>query len=142
MDRTETGYFHKHIVSIIRDAPDGGIMLPGGVHRGVGPPKVSYPFLVMAYIEGNDVLRFSGGYAGSGLRYLLKIVDKSGSENRAQGVLVWLDELIRENNGSGVSGAAVWIDRVGLYNLPVVEDDTLFQQVGRYYSAFVDPIGE
>lgn len=139
-DRDEVGYFHKHIAIIVKGATGYATKLPGGVWQAIAPDKVAYPFLTVSMVEGMDTLTF-GGYAGAGITFLLKIMDKGNSEVRAQETLVWLQNLLEENDGSPVSGAYVWVDRQRPYNLPVIEDDQRYQQVGRFYRVFVDPIG-
>jgi hypothetical protein len=135
----ETNYVHKHIAAILRPAPGYAEKLPGGIHRGVAPRKVgNNRHLVVAYAGGLDVPAFSGGFVGSGMEYLLKVMDASESETAAQDAAKWVEDLLMASSGSNVSGAFVYFEKLRPFNLPVVEDDVIWQQVGRMFSTFVD----
>ncbi len=142
MTLNETNIVHKHIVAVINSYPERTTHLPGGVWRGVAPQKAGYPHLVIAYAGGLDVLAFSGGYAGSGMEYLLKVVDASPSETRAVNSASWLEDILMENNLTNLTGLGyVSFDKLRPFNLPDVQDDITYQQVGRTYKVFVDPAG-
>lgn len=136
----ETHYVHKHVVSVLKAATGYATQLPGGIWRNIAPAKVTGRHLIMAYSGGLDVNAFSGGYVGAGMQLLLKVIDASESEINAVAAHDWLEAALQANNGSSVSGAYVYLDKLMPFNLPVVEDDIMFQQVGRTYNVFVDLI--
>ena len=137
-----TNVVHKHIVSLLRSYPAYSTNLPGGIWKGIAPNNTLYPHLIMAYTSGLDLVAFAGQYVGSGLEYLLKVIDASPSETKAVASFNWVETVLMENNGINASGLAyVHFDYLRPFNLPVVEDDTTFQQVGRSYKVFVDPLG-
>ena len=138
----ETNIVHRHIVAVLKNEAGYSTALPGGIWRGVAPNGTRYPHLIIAYTSGLDVLAFGGQYAGSGMEYLLKVIDDSPSETQAVETFNWIESALMENNGSNASGDAyVWFDKLRPFTLPVVEDDVLYQQEGRSYTVFVDPIG-
>lgn len=135
----ETNYLHKHIVAALTTAPSYATHLPGGIHRGVAPQKVGQQrHLVMSYTEGLDVQAFGGGFLGTGMDFLVKVMDCSETEELAVAALNWVETTLLAANGSTASGAAVWMDRNRPFSLPVVEDDQIWQQVGRSFTVFVD----
>lgn len=144
---SEVSKAYKHIVAIVRQMPDYGTLIPGGIHRQVAPPSASYPHLVMAYATGTDVQGFSGGFVGSGMNLLVKVVDKSNSAETAQGAFDAVESALLARNGENVTirpgvdvGAFVTVDRLSPFDLPVVENDVIYQQVGRMFRVFVDNV--
>jgi hypothetical protein len=137
-----TNVVHRHIVALLKADPDYSTFLPGGIWKGVAPNKAGYPHLVMVYTSGMDHMAFAGQYVGSGLEYLLKVIDASPSETKAVASFEWLENVLMENNGSNATGEAnVYFDYLRPFNLPDVQDDVTYQQVGRSYTVFVDPTG-
>lgn len=135
----ETNFLHKHIVAALSQSQQFAGHLPGGIHRGIAPQKVGQQrHLIMAYTEGLDVLAFGGGFLGTGMDFLLKVLDCSESEENAVSAMNWVETTLLAANGSTASGAAVWMDRNRPFSLPVVEDDQIWQQVGRSFTVFVD----
>lgn len=137
----EVDYINKHIVSIISNAANYATNLPGGVWKAVAPNDITGRHLVFAYAGGQDVLAFGGGYVGAGMEILLKVIDASPSDVNANVAFNWVESTLLGSNGSAVSGAYVWLDKLLPFELPIVEDDIIYQQVGRTFKAFVDPLG-
>lgn len=136
----ELNAVHRFIVKTLNNSPDVDTMLPGGVHRSIAPDGAAYPHLIFAYASGMDVNAFGGGYVGSGVQYLLKVLDASESETRAVASFNWVETTLLAASGSPIldTGEYVWLDKRSPFNLPVVEDDETYQQVGRFYTIFVD----
>ena len=143
----EVGKAYKHIVAVVRQMPDFATLLPGGIHRHVAPASATYPHLVMAYATGTDVQGFSGGFIGTGMDMLVKVIDKSNSAENAQGVFDAVESALLEHNGENMLirpgvfvGAFVTFDRLSPLDLPVVENDVIYQQIGRMFRVFVDNV--
>lgn len=137
----EVDYLNKHIVAIISNTPNYSTHLPGGVWKGVAPNDITGRHLVFAYAGGQDVLAFSGGYVGAGMEVLLKVIDASPSDYNANVAFNWVESSLLGSNGSSVSGAYVWLDKLLPFDLPDIQDDITYQQIGRTFKAFVDPLG-
>jgi hypothetical protein len=139
----ETDFVHKHIVRTLRNAAGYSTQLPGGIWRSVAPAHVGEKrHVVMQYTDGLDVLASSGGYVGNGMTFLLKVIEASEDDAGAVAALDWLENILLNSpaNGSFISGAYVWMDKRAPFALPVVENDTIWQQTGRYYTVFVDTV--
>jgi hypothetical protein len=134
----EVGLAYRHLFNVFNAIPDVAISIPGGLHRSIAPTGVMYPFATMQFMAGEDILTFSGGFVGSGMDLLVKVIDKSQSEEIAQAAFETFDEAIIAANGQPIAESYVWFDRRQPFNLPVAEDDTIFAQVGRTYRVLVD----
>lgn len=139
----ENNYANRHIVRTLRADAQYAAMLPGGIHQGVAPPKTVSPFLVFSYASGQDALALnsnpSEAVAGSGLVYLLKVQDEDTSDNsRASNVAEWVETTLLAANGSDISGAYVYGQRIAPFSLPSPEGDTVTQQEGGTFRFWVD----
>lgn len=139
----ENNYANRHITLTLRNHPDFATKLPGGIHRGTAPPKTVSPFLVFSYSTGQDALALNTNpdeaLAGSGLVYLWKVQDENTRDgSRASEVAEWVEDTLLAANGSNVSGAYVWGQRIAPVSLPVTELDITTQQEGATFRFWVD----
>lgn len=139
----ENNYANRHITRVLEAHPDFATKLPGGIHRGVAPAQTASPFLIFAYSAGNDTLFINSQYhdsvAGSGLIYLIKVQDEGNtSGTRASNVAEWVEETLLAANGSNISGAYVYGQRIGPFSLPSPEGDSITQQEGATFRFWVD----
>lgn len=130
----------KHVIASLKDLPDYGTKLPGGIWGGVAPDNTAYPHMIISFTDGLDVLAFSGGYAGTGMNFLIKVIDKNTSDSRAVDAFEWAETALLAANGTPHNGAWCWFDKRTPFHLPVTEDDVIYQQVGRTFNLFVDPM--
>lgn len=139
----ETNYANRHIVRTLRANPAYPTKLPGGIHRGTAPPNTVSPFLVFAYSTGNDAITLNSNpedaVAGSGLVYLIKVQDEGNPDGtRASDVAEWVEETLLAANGSNISGAYVYGQRIAPFSLPSPEGDSITQQEGGTFRFWVD----
>lgn len=141
----EVSKANKHIRAVLKQMANYSTLIPGGVWNQIAPDGTAYPHVVFAYATGTDIQGFSGGFIGTGMDMLIKVVDQSTSEERAQGVFSAVENALLARNGENVLirpgvfvGAFVTLDRRSPLNLPVVENDVIYQQVGRMFRVFVD----
>ena len=134
-----TQYANIHIVSAVSGMAGFGTLLPGGIHRNVGPENIPYPFAVMSFTGGSDTLGFSVGLIGGGLLYQIKIVDLGFDESRCTAAYAAVTDALNAANGSGVSGANVSGQEESPFDLPVTEQDRTYQQIGGNWRFWVDP---
>lgn len=133
-----------HIVRALRAQPDFAANLPGGVWRGVAPASVQFPHVVFSYVTGDDRPALQeGGWGPSNLIFLIKVMDQGSSASRAMDVVNWLEGVLFSESiqGSTISGVPVSIERDSPFSLPVVENDTIFQQEGGMYRLWVEDFG-
>jgi hypothetical protein len=129
---------NRYIVASLKAQPDYATRLPGGVHNAVAPDRTAYPFLVFAHSGGNDTNAFSVGIVGAGMSYLLKITDKSESDAIASSVAEWMENALHANNGLSIGGGWVYCQKENPFNLPTLEEDVKFQQVGGTFRFWAD----
>jgi hypothetical protein len=139
----ESNYANRHIVRTLRAAVDFATKLPGNIHRGIAPAGTVSPFLTFNYASGQDATYLnsdsSQAIAGSGLVYLLKVQDEGNTDGtRASDVAEWVENTLFAANGSNISGAFVWCQRIAPVSLPVTEGDITTQQEGGTYRFWVD----
>lgn len=129
-----------HITRALRGAPDYAAKVPGGVWRGVAPSTAAYPHITYGYLTGDDRPAFGGGWGLSNLQTLIKIVDRSQDPSRALDLVAWLEETLFASNGEVLANGHVYFERINPFSLPVVENDTVYQQEGGIYRTWVDEI--
>ena len=139
----ENNYANRHIVLTLRNDPAYVAKLPGGIHRGIAPPNTVSPFLVYAYSTGQDTQALNSNpeesIVGSGLVYLVKVQDEGNPDgSRASQVAEWVEETLLAGNGSNVSGAYVYGQRIAPFSLPSWEGDSVTQQEGATFRFWVD----
>ena len=133
-----------HIVRTLRAAPDFLTKIPGNIWSGVAPAGVLYPHMVYSYVTGDDRPALGqGGWGPSNLLILIKIIDRSDTPGRARPLVAYVEGLLfaESAQGSTISGVPVSVERDSPFSLPVVEDDTLFQQEGGMYRFWVEDYG-
>ena len=135
---TETGMVNRFIVAALKAQGDYASKLPGGIHNGSAPDKTAYPFLVFSHAGGNDTLAVGVGIIGAGMVYLLKVIDRNESDATADTVAEWAENALHSNNGLPVGGGWVYCQKETPFNLPTVEEDIKFQQVGGTFRFWAD----
>jgi len=134
-----THYANAHIVSAVANMAGFAALLPGGIHRNIGPENIPYPFAVMSFTGGSDTLAFSIGLVGGGLLYQIKVVDSGFDESRCTAAYAAITDALNGANGSGVSGAIVSGQEESPFDLPVTEQDRTYQQIGGNWRFWIDP---
>lgn len=135
-----TQFANAHIASAVVNMPSFATLLPGGIHRAIGPENIAYPFAVMSYAGGADTNSFSAGVIGGGLVYQIKVIDRGHDESRAAEAYAAISEALISENNSGASGAFISGQEELPLDLPITEKDQLFQQIGGQWRFWVDPV--
>lgn len=135
-----TQFANAHIAGAIVSMPSFPSLLPGGIHRGVGPEGIAYPFAVMSYAGGADKNAFSSGLIGGGLLYQIKVMDRGQDESRAADAYAAITAALNAANNSSISGAYVSGQEESPLDLPVTERDQLYQQIGGNWRFWIDPV--
>jgi hypothetical protein len=135
-------YANAHIAIAIVNMPGFAGLLPGGIHRNVGPPGIAYPFAVMAHAGGGNALAMNTGESlvGGGLLYQIKVLVKGHDETPAVNAYVAMADALKAANNSTASGAVVAGQEESPLDLPVTENDQLYQQIGGNWRFWVDPV--
>lgn len=135
-------YANAHIASAIVNMPNFATLLPGGIHRNLGPENTPYPFAVMTHAGGGNALAMNTGESliAGGLLYQLKVIDTGHDETRAVNAYVAMAAALKAANNSMASGAVVAGQEESPLDLPVTEQDQLFQQIGGNWRFWVDPV--
>lgn len=135
-------FANAHIASAVVNMPSFGALLPGGIHRGVGPENIPYPFAVMAFASGVNGLALNVGeqIIGGSLLYQIKVLDTGHDESRAVAAYEAIKAALLNANNSAVSGAVVSGQEETPLDLPVTERDTLYQQIGGTWRFWIDPV--
>ena len=135
-----TEYANIHIAFTVINMPLYDSLLPGGIHRGVGPEGIQYPFAVMTYSGGSDKFALTEGVAvGGGLVYQIKVVDIGLDESKAANAYEAISMALIAANNSNASGAYVVGQEEAPLDLPITERDQTFQQIGGSWRFWIDP---
>ncbi len=135
-----TEFANIHIAYTVINMPSYGALLPGGIHRGVGPEGIAYPFAVMTYAGGADKFALTEGMAiGGGLVYQIKVVDMGLDESKAANAYEAIANALYAANNSSASGAYVTGQEEAPLDLPITERDQTFQQIGATWRFWIDP---
>jgi len=136
-----TEYANTHIAFHVINMPSFATLLPGGIHRGVGPEGIAYPFAVMSYAGGSDKYALTEGVGiGGGLVYQIKVVDIGLDESDAANAYEAISTALLAANSSNASGAYVAGQEESPLDLPVTEQDQTYQQIGGTWRFWIDPV--
>jgi hypothetical protein len=76
---------------------------------------------------------------GGGLLYQIKVIDMGHDESRAVAAYEAISAALQAANNSAVSGAVVSGQEESPLDLPVTENDQLYQQIGGNWRFWIDP---
>jgi hypothetical protein len=143
MSDTLVRYLNRHIVSVVSSMPGYAGYLPGGIHRQVAPPNTAYPFLTMELAGGNDKYPLDTvglQVVSGGLLILLKVHDLTADETNSAAAYLAVTAALSGGNNSGISGAYCTGREETPVDLPVVDGDNVYQQIGGTWRYWIDPI--